>query len=422
MTGFADVVRVESLIEGIDRFNATPGQGTTRLTYSPEYAAARDFVVEQMLQAGLAVRQDAVGNIFGRLEGTSPELPPILVGSHLDSVPNGGRFDGPAGVVAGLETAFLFRDLGLAPERPVEVVALIEEEGARFGGGLMGSRLLTGQLDPASLHELRDDDGVSAAEAMSAYGLDADHAGQAVLAPGAVHAFLELHIEQGPVLEAERRDLAIVDRIVGLAQLKVTVRGRAGHAGTTPMDARRDALTGAVGILSQLPDLARQVGRGAVLTVGKLDVLPGGANVIPDLVTFTVDLRAPAAEDVARLIEMTRAAVAHAAGNGLTCDVEQQLDAPPTPLSAQIHTALAAQADALGLLHRDMVSGAGHDAMILARLAPTGLIFVPSRGGISHAPEEWTDYAQLARGVDVIFATIRHMSRATPRRDLNETA
>ncbi|MGR3250768.1 MAG: Zn-dependent hydrolase [Paracoccus sp. (in: a-proteobacteria)] len=414
MTGYADVARVEAMILGIDQFNATPGQGTTRLTYSSEYAGARDYVIDQMLQAGLSVRQDAVGNVFGRIEGSQPDLAPIFVGSHLDSVPNGGRFDGPAGVVAGLETAFLFRDLGLVPERPIEVIALIEEEGSRFGGGLMGSRLLTGQLDGASLHDLRDDDGISAAEAMTAFGLDPMQAGQAVLQPGSVHAFLELHIEQGPVLEAERKDVAIVDRIVGLAQLKVTVRGKAGHAGTTPMDARQDALAGAVAILSQLPDLARQVGRGAVLTVGKLEVLPGGANVIPDLVSFTVDLRAPQEDDVMRLIEMTNAAAARAAGNGLTCDVEQHLYAPPTPMSAQIHAALSAQAEALGLSQRDMVSGAGHDAMIMARFAPTGLVFVPSRGGISHAPEEWTDFPQLARGIDVIFATIRQMSRARP--------
>ncbi|QBX34796.1 Zn-dependent hydrolase [Paracoccus liaowanqingii] len=414
MTGFADARRVEALIEGIDRFNATPGQGTTRLTYSPAYAQARNFVASQMVEAGLAVREDAVGNVFGRIEGTNPGLAPILVGSHLDSVPNGGRFDGPAGVVAGIETAFLFRDLGLRPERPVEVIAMIEEEGARFGGGLFGSRLLTGQVDPATLEDLRDDDGISAAATMRDYGLDPAGAAQAALAPGAIHAFLELHIEQGPVLEAEGRDIAIVDRIVGLAQLKVTVRGRAGHAGTTPMDQRCDALVGAVGILSQLPDLARQVGRDSVLTVGKMEVLPGGANVIPDHVWFSVDLRAPAEADVRQLIDMVRATAAHAQGNGLTCTVEQQLYAAPTPLSGQIHAALTGQADALGVSHRVMVSGAGHDAMIMAGVAPTGLIFVPSRGGISHAPEEWTDYVQLARGIDVIFATIRQMSNARP--------
>lgn len=414
MTGYADPRRIEAMIEGLDRFTATPGRGTTRLTYSAEYRAAADFVTGWMRDAGLAVRQDAVGTIIGRIEGRNPDLAPILVGSHLDSVPNGGRFDGPAGVVAGIETAFLFRDLGLVPDRPVEVVAMVEEEGTRFGGGLFGSRLLTGAIAPEALEDLRDGQGVSAAEAMRAYGLDPARSGEAARAPGSVHAFLELHIEQGPVLEAEGRDIAVVQTIVGLAQLRVTVRGQAAHAGTTPMDQRRDALVGAVGILAQLPDLARQVGRGAVLTVGRMEVLPGGANVIPDLVTFTIDLRAPAEADVLRLIEMVEGTVAHAQGNGLSCGIERQLYAPPTPLSDQIQTALLAQAEGLGLSHRVMVSGAGHDAMILAGLAPTGLIFVPSRGGVSHAPEEWTDYAQLARGTDLIFATIRQMSGAVP--------
>lgn len=412
MTGYADARRIEALIEGLDRCTATPGQGTTRLTYSREYRAAADLLIARMTDAGLAVREDAVGTVFGRMQGLDPDLPPILVGSHLDSVPHGGRFDGPAGIVAALEAACLFRDLGLRPQRSIEVVALIEEEGTRFGGGLFGSRLLTGQVDPADLDAIRDDDGISAAEAMRGYGLDPALAGQAALAPGSVHAFLELHIEQGPVLEAERLDVAIVDRIVGLAQLRVTVRGQAGHAGTVPMDQRRDALQGAVAILAQLPDLARQTGPDAVLTVGKLEVLPGGANVIPDRVTFTVDLRAPEEAAVLRLIQMVEGCVTHAQGNGLDCAVERQLYAAPTPLSEQLRAVLTDQAEDLGLSHRVMVSGAGHDAMIMAGLAPTGLVFVPSRGGLSHTPEEWTDYAQLARGADLIFAALRRLSGA----------
>lgn len=413
MSGYADVRRVQGLIEGLDRYTATPGRGTTRLTYSAEYRAARNFVAAEMTGAGLAVREDAVGNIFGRIEGRNPELAPILVGSHLDSVPNGGRFDGPAGVVAGIESAFLFRELGLRPERPIEVVALIEVEGGRFGGGLLGSRLLTGQLDPAHLDGIRDAAGVTVAQAIAAYGLDPAEAGRAVLAPGSIHAFLELNIEQGPVLEAEGRDIAVVDCIVGLAQLMVTVRGMAGHAGTTPMHARRDALAAAVLILAQLPDLVRMGGEDAVLTVGKMEVLPGAANVIPDLVRFTVDIRAPSETGLMRLIAMTCEAVRGGTGKGLDCQVEQQLYVPPTPLSRQIRAALTAEADALGLSHRVMVSGAGHDAMILAELAPTGLVLVPSRGGISHAPEEWTDYVQLARGIDVIFTTLRRMAHAS---------
>jgi allantoate deiminase len=205
-------------------------------------------------------------------------------------VPNGGKFDGQAGVVAGIEIAFLFRERGLAPERPIEFVAMIEEEGTRFGGGLLASRIMTGKIDMEQLSALVDDAGITFAEAMRAYGLDPALARRAVREPGSIHAFLELHIEQGPVLETHGDDVAIVERIVGLGQLKATFRGQAGHAGTTPMNARRDALVGAVAALSQLPDLARAAGQGAVLTVGKLEVHPGGANVIPDLVTFTVDM------------------------------------------------------------------------------------------------------------------------------------
>ncbi|WP_207100222.1 Zn-dependent hydrolase [Paracoccus shandongensis] len=411
---YADPARIEALIEGLDRFNATPGQGTTRLTYSPEFRAASDWLAARMRDAGLTVREDAVGNLWGRLEGRDPALAPVVIGSHFDSVPHGGRFDGPAGVVAGIEVAALFRQHGLTPGRPVEVIAMIEEEGARFGGGLMASRILTGRMDAARLHDIADGAGVTAAEALAAYGLDPARAHQARLAPGAIHVFLELHIEQGPVLEAHGQDVAIVDRIVGLAQLKATFRGQAGHAGTTPMANRRDALVGAVTALAQLPDLARRIGRDAVLTVGRMEVLPGGANVIPDRVSFTVDIRAPEEGVVTDLIAQTRAVIEQVGGNGLGVEIEQQLFAAPTPLSAPLHAALTRHAERLGLQGRTMVSGAGHDAMIFADFAPTGLVFVPSRDGISHAPQEWTDFGQLAKGVDVLFLAACELTGVRP--------
>ncbi len=406
MTQFSNPQRLQTLIDGLDHFNATPGKGTTRLTYSLEFRQASDYLRSQMEAAGLAVREDAVGNLIGRLEGSDPDLAPVMVGSHFDSVPNGGKFDGQAGVIAGIEIAFLLQERGLTPERPIEFVAMIEEEGTRFGGGLLASRIMTGTMDMEQLPALTDDNGVTVGEAMQAYGLDPAQASQAVREPGSVHAFLELHIEQGPVLEAHGDDVAIVDRIVGLGQIKATFRGQAGHAGTTPMNARRDALVGAVTALSRLPDLARAIGQDAVLTVGKLEVHPGGANVIPDLVAFTVDIRAPEEKVVRGLIEQARSAIEQAGGNGLTVEVDEQLFITPVPLSAEIHASLSRHANALGLKSRTMVSGAGHDAMIMADFAPTGLVFVPSRNGMSHAPEEWTDYSQLAKGVDVLFLTV----------------
>ncbi|MGR3592519.1 MAG: Zn-dependent hydrolase [Limimaricola soesokkakensis] len=410
MARYANAKRIQLMIEGLDRFTATPGQGTTRATFSQEFRQGSDFLRARMLEAGLAVREDAIGNLIGRLEGRDPSLAPIVVGSHFDSVPHGGKFDGPAGVIAGIETAFLFRERGLAPERPIEIIAMIEEEGARFGGGLMASRLLTGQLDVTSLADIRDGDGISFMDALCTYGLEPARVQEAVLQAGSVHAFLELHIEQGPVLETHGEDVAIIDRIVGQVELGVTIRGRAGHAGTTPMGARRDALEGAVSVLSKLPTLARDIGRDAVLTVGKLELKPGGANVIPETVDFTIDIRAPEEEVVRDLLAKTRTAVEGARSLGLSTEIREQLYARPTLLSREIHAKLSAHAAALGLKSRSMVSGAGHDAMIMADFAPTGLIFVPSRGGISHAPEEWTDYDQLARGVDVVFAAVREMS------------
>ncbi len=403
MTQFSDLQRLQVLIDGLNQFNATPDKGTTRLTYSPEFRQASDYLRGQMKAAGLTVREDAVGNLIGRLEGRQPDLAPMLIGSHFDSVPNGGKFDGQAGVIAGIEIAFQLKERGLTPERPVEFIAMIEEEGTRFGGGLLASRIMTGKVDMAALLDYADDDGILFRDAMQGYGLEPSKAHEAARQAGSVHAFLELHIEQGPVLEASGDDVAIVDRIVGLGQLKATFHGQAGHAGTTPMNARRDALVGAVTALAQLPDLARTIGEDAVLTVGKMEVHPGGANVIPDRVVFTADIRAPKENVVRALMDQARDVIERASGNDLSVDVEQQIFISPVPLSAQMHERLQFHANKLGLKSRTMVSGAGHDAMVMADFAPTGLVFVPSRHGISHAPEEWTDYDQLAKGVDVLF-------------------
>lgn len=414
MNRFSNPQRLQDLIDGLDRFNATPGNGTTRLTYSPQFRQASDYLRAQMEAAGLTVREDAVGNLIGRLEGRNHELAPIMVGSHFDSVPNGGKFDGQAGVIAGIEIASLLKERDLAPERPIEFIAMIEEEGTRFGGGLLASRVMAGKVDMEQFPTLTDDAGITLAQAMEAYGLDPSQAHLAIREPGSIHAFLELHIEQGPVLETHGDDVAIVDRIVGLGQLKATFRGRAGHAGTTPMNARRDALVGAVSALSQLPDLAHAIGQDAVLTVGKLEVHPGGANVIPDLVSFTVDIRAPKEAVVRTLIDQARWVIEQAGGTSLSVEVDEQLFVAPVPLSPELHERLSHHAAALGLKSRTMVSGAGHDAMIMADFAPTGLVFVPSRGGISHAPEEWTDYDQLARGVDVLFLTVCELAAVSP--------
>ncbi|MBC1242585.1 Zn-dependent hydrolase [Listeria welshimeri] len=399
--------RIKNHLEQLDVYTATPDQGTTRLTYSKEDLGARNYLKSEMAKVGLTVSEDAIGNIYGRLEGANPDLPAVIVGSHFDSVPNGGAFDGPAGVITGLEVASVFHEQQIKPYFPLEIIAMVEEEGARFGAGLLASRAITGKVTKEMLHEMKDADGITAAEAMAGLGFDANKVHSAIRTKDSVKAFIELHIEQGPVLESANEDVALVDTVVGLTEIKVTIKGQAGHAGTTPMLDRKDALVAAVEILKELPELAIQEGGGTVLTIGKLNVYPNGANVIPDKVVFTVDIRAKEEIHVLNTLEKTKKIIQSAEKNGITCEIEDMLYEKPTYLSKEIHQALTESADKLGFKYRTMVSGAGHDAMIFAGMTEVGLIFVPSHNGISHAPEEWTDYDQLQKGIEVVLETVK---------------
>lgn len=298
--------RIKNHLEQLDVYTATPDQGTTRLTYSKEDLGARNYLKSEMAKVGLTVSEDAIGNIYGRLEGANPDLPAVIVGSHFDSVPNGGAFDGPAGVITGLEVASVFHEQQIKPYFPLEIIAMVEEEGARFGAGLLASRAITGKVTKEMLHEMKDTDGITAAEAMAGLGFDANKIHSAIRTKDSVKAFIELHIEQGPVLESANEDVALVDTVVGLTEIKVTIKGQAGHAGTTPMLDRKDALVAAVEILKELPELAIQEGGGTVLTIGKLNVYPNGANVIPDKVVFTVDIRAKEEIHVLNTLEKTK--------------------------------------------------------------------------------------------------------------------
>lgn len=409
----ANTGRIQQHLEKMAEFTATPGEGTTRMSYSPQGQQAREYIKAQMLAAGLSVHEDAIGNIFGKSAAQDPTLPSVMIGSHFDSVPNGGAFDGPAGVVMGLEIATLFHEQRLLPRYPLEVVALVEEEGASFGRGLLASSAIAGKVDAQELHRLQDSRGQSAAHCMAQVGFDADNVASVVRAPQTLKAFIELHIEQGPVLEQEALDVGLVDVIVGICQLVVTITGKAGHAGTTPMDRRHDALVAASQVIGSVGDFARQAGDETVATVGKIQVLPNGANVIPSKVIFTVDIRSKQLDKLQQVLEQTRTCIQQQAGAGIECHIEQPLLVEPTRLDAGIHGLLKKHSEALGLGHRTMVSGAGHDAMIFAGITNVGLVFVPSKDGLSHHPDEWTDYAQIQKGIDVIFQTVKELTEAT---------
>lgn len=409
----ANTDRIQRHIEQLAAFTATPGQGTTRMSYSPQGQQAREYIKAQMQAAGLTVWEDAIGNIYGKLAGEDATLPSVLIGSHFDSVPNGGAFDGPAGVVMGLEIATLFHEHKLTPRYPLEVVALVEEEGASFGRGLLASSAIVGKVTANELHSLRDAQGVSAAERMAEVGFNADAVHSVIRSPKSLKAFIELHIEQGPVLEQTGTDVGLVDVIVGISQLIVTITGKAGHAGTTPMDSRQDALVAASRIVSQIGDFARQAGEATVATVGRLQVFPNGANVIPNKVVFTVDIRSKSEEKLKQVIEQTKACIQQNTNQEINSNIEQPLYVSPTPLNTDLLLRLQKNSEQLGLSNRTMVSGAGHDAMIFAGITNVGLVFVPSRNGLSHHPDEWTDYEQIQKGVDVIFHTVREITEAT---------
>lgn len=404
-------LRIQRHIEQLAEYTATPGQGTTRMSYSEQDKQARDYLKQQMKELGLQVREDAIGNIYGRLEGSEAGLPAVIIGSHFDSVPHGGAFDGPAGIITGLEVIARIREQYLQPRYPLEVIALVEEEGTSFGRGLMASSVITGFIGSKELYQLKDRQGISAAKRMADVGFDADKAAEAVLDPSTVKAFLELHIEQGPVLEQANEDVGIVKTIVGIAQLEIKLTGKAGHAGTTPMNMRADALVCASHIISHIPDIAITAGDNTVATVGRLNVSPNGANVIPSEVIFSVDIRSKNEAALGKVIQQVITLIEQeSAKMSLYSEIIQPLYVAPTELDPEIHQVMALHAKAQGLRYRTMVSGAGHDTMIFAGITQSGLIFVPSRNGLSHHPDEWTDYEQIARGVDVMFATVKSLT------------
>ncbi|MGN7397915.1 Zn-dependent hydrolase [Peribacillus frigoritolerans] len=395
------IERIEKQINDLSEFTSTPGKGTTRLTYSKEDLLTRNYIKNRMIEYGLTVQEDGFGNIFGKLEGTLKEAPSVLIGSHFDSVPNGGAYDGPAGVIVALEVAALFAENQLTPKYPLEIVALIEEEGARFGGGLLGSRGIVGTLSEESFKNLRDEEGITTIEAMSKIGLDFYLPKRRN--PNSIKAFLELHIEQGPILEEKNIPIGVVEAIVGLTQFEVTIEGKAGHAGTTPMDRRTDALVAAAQIISQLPSFAIEEGEGTVITTGRLHVLPNGANVIPNKVVFSVDIRSSKEEHINNVIKRMKELIESYQEQGIHTTAEQLLYMPPKVLSNEIKALLKDKSSDLEIPYCSINSGAGHDAMVFSDVTDVGMLFVPSKAGLSHCPEEWSDARHLANGVQIFY-------------------
>jgi allantoate deiminase len=400
-----DADRLWSRLSELAEIGKSEGGGVTRLSFTEEERAAKDLVASYMRQAGLAVREDAAGNLIGRREGRVGDAPVVLTGSHVDSVRNGGDFDGPLGVLGAVEALQTMDEGGVETERPVEVIAFTDEEGARFSFGMIGSRATAGTLTPDHLaHE--DENGMSIAEAMHASGLDPGRIDEAARASGSVYAYVELHIEQGRTLESKDLPVGVVTGIAGPAWLRFNLSGEAAHAGTTPMNLRRDALVAAAEVIGRIEREAARTGT-SVGTIGQLDLSPGGINIIPGQVSFTLDLR-DIDEDVRNDLEarITHESALLCEKRGVELETKTLQRLPPAPCSDLVRDAAREACETLGYKPFGLASGAGHDGMHLAELCPIGMIFVRSKDGLSHNPAEYSSKEDCAAGAEVLYRTL----------------
>lgn len=376
------IARCDALAE----LTEEPGR-LTRTFGTSMHRRATDMIAQWMEQAGMHCRTDPAGNLIGRYEGLEQGAPAVMMGSHQDTVRNGGRYDGMLGIVAPISAVGALHEAGRRLEHAIEVVAFTDEEGVRFRTTLLGSKAITGSLEPEML-DARDRDGVSITEAMRAFGGEPDRIAAAAYRPEDLHAFVETHIEQGPQLQEADRPLGVVTAIAGGTRLEFTLRGRAGHAGTVPMHQRRDALCGAADAILAIERHCREDGE-LVGTVGHVQLNPGAINVIPGEVVFTADIRAPVDEQRRRAVAALQREVESVAGQrGLECHTRVLYEANGCECDPSLVSSLAAAVCAEGPPPLYLYSGAGHDAMEMAGIAPTAMLFVRCRDGISHHPDE----------------------------------
>ena len=412
--GAVDAAQLRERLDALSRFGRPAGgtfaDGVSRVAYSDADVAGRTYVMDLMRAAGLEPRLDSAGNIFARREGGEPSLPPILFGSHIDSVPSGGNFDGDLGVLASLGVLESLAASQTRTRHPLELAIWSCEEGVAFGKGLAGSRIAAGDVKPSDMDQVWN--GLRRGDAIRRIGGDPDRIMSAVRPKGAHHAYLELHIEQGGTLDRDGVPIGIVEGIVAIERFVATVTGFANHAGTTPMPDRQDALLAA----SHLAIAVREVVTGEpgrqVGTVGQFDVSPNAANVIPGSVRLTIELRDLSTDKLSRLAAAIRGRAAQiASSTKTTIDIAPLSSNPPAFATAEIQEAIARASDAERLDKARLPSGASHDAASMAQLGPMGMIFVPSVGGISHSPRELTRWTDCANGANVLRRAILDVDR-----------
>ncbi len=404
--------RLQQHFEAMSQIGKIGETGTCRPTMTPLEKQGFELAAEWMKQAGMTTRIDNFGNLIGRLQGLDENLPVLMMGSHLDSQPYGGRFDGVAGVLCAIEVVHTLTEQDVVPHRSIEVISFADEEGWRFNKGLFGSRGILGRLEDGEL-ERTDKDGISRRQALIDFGCDPDKFKADEYAPGSIFCFLELHIEQGPILDIAHKPIGVVSGISGPLWLTVKLKGMAGHAGSVPMAIRKDALLGAAEIIIALNEIATQLpGAPTVGTVGTLNVFPASRNIIPEEVTFTIDLRdidldrrnRYEAQLMDRISSITQK-------HGLTYTISEDTNSEPRYCADWIKDIIHTQCKALNLDAPELMSGPFHDSLALSYACDYGMIFVRCKDGISHNPLEYSSYEDLALGTEVLFNVVKEIEK-----------
>lgn len=399
--------RLEQRIERLAEYGKTPEGGVNRVAFSEKDIQSRKYIFSLMKEAGLKIHIDEAGNIIGRTEGTDPSLPPVAFGSHTDTVPHGGKFDGAAGVLGAIECVQVLKENSVKTRHPLEVIVFTDEE-----GGLIGSKAIIGTLTSEAL-KVTSHSGKTVHEGILAIGGNPDTLDRAVRKKGDIKAFIEIHIEQGSILTSKGIDIGVVEGIVGINWWDVIIEGFANHAGTTPMDKRQDALLAAAHLIIAVNKVVTGVPGRQVGTVGRIRAEPGAPNVIPGKVVMSLELRDLSAEIIDSLFQeiVKEAKVIAEKTDTKISFTPIEATAVPTPTDPSIRKIIAESAEELGLSYLFMPSGAGHDAQNMAKITPTGMIFVPSVGGISHSPKEFTHAKDVANGANVLLHTILKIDR-----------
>lgn len=400
-------------LEALSPIGALPGGGVTRLAFSSVEAELHRLVARWLAQLGGKIRKDALGNLIARWPGQDDSLPAVATGSHLDSVPQGGKFDGVVGVVAALAAMRAIRKMGSLTRHPLEVIVFVGEESSRFGVATLGSKVMSGSANIEQYLQLRDAAGITLRDAARESGANLAEIESAIRQPGELKAFLEVHIEQGRVLEEEAAKIGVVTAIAAPTRRQITIEGRADHSGATPMALRRDALTAAAELILAVEEYGRREAvHKSVATVGMLSLKPGAMNVIPGQVSLGVDVRGIDFASIQRVVAGIDDKLQKICQQRHVSAKTQQLSADkPVQLDSTVIASIEAACQKLSLPYRLMPSGAGHDAMNMAKITPTGLIFIPCKDGISHNPREEATVEDIVLGAEVLLHTILDLAK-----------